>query len=161
MAQASLNLQITAVKAESIFRGLAAIIANVLMIPFGYSRHQGERPHATGPAEHFMPAILMFCVVGSFAINNSLFDVGLMLAMGILGYFLEANGIPVAPIVLGMVLGPIIEQNFMVSMIKTNWDLPQFFSRPTAAVLGVLTLLVWVVPLYPLLRARLRPRVTG
>jgi TctA family transporter len=101
-----------------------------------------------------MPAILMFCIVGSFAINNSLFDVGLMLAMGILGYFFEANGIPVAPIVLGMVLGPILEQNFMVSMIKTDWDLTQFVTRPGAAILGVLTILIWFVPLYPLLLRR-------
>jgi TctA family transporter len=99
-----------------------------------------------------MPAILMFCIVGSFAINNSHFDVGLMLVMGILGYFFEANGIPVAPVVLGMVLGPILEQNFMVSMIKTNWDLTQFFSRPAATVLGVLTILTWLAPLAPFLR---------
>jgi hypothetical protein len=49
----------------------------------------------------------------------------------------------------------------MVSMIKTNWDLLQFFSRPTAAVLGALTILIWVLPLYPLLGARLRPRMRG
>jgi putative tricarboxylic transport membrane protein len=140
---------------------LSFIIANVLMIPFGYLAIKASGLMLRVPRNILMPAILMFCVVGSFAINNSLFDVGLMLAMGILGYFLEANGIPVAPIVLGMVLGPIVEQNFMVSMIKTNWDLPQFFSRPTAAVLGTLTVLIWVVPLYPLLRARLRARVTG
>ncbi|MBI1736998.1 MAG: tripartite tricarboxylate transporter permease [Candidatus Rokubacteria bacterium] len=139
---------------------LAFIIANVLMVPFGYVAIKASGLMLRVPRNIFMPAILMFCVVGSFAINNSLFDVGLMLVMGILGYFLEANGIPVAPIVLGMVLGPIVEQNFMVSMIKTNWDLPQFFSRPTAAVLGALTVLIWMVPLYPLLRARLRPRVT-
>ena len=140
---------------------LSFIIANVLMIPFGYAAIKASGLMLRVPRNILMPAILMFCVVGSFAINNSLFDVGLMLAMGILGYFLEANGIPVAPIVLGMVLGPILEQNFMVSMIKTDWALLQFFSRPTAAVLGVLTILIWVVPLYPLLRGRLRPRVIG
>jgi TctA family transporter len=103
-----------------------------------------------------MPAILMFCVVGAFAINNSMVDVALMLAMGVLGYFLEANWIPVAPIVLGMVLGPILEQNFMVSMIKTEWDLTQFVQRPVALILGGLTVLVWLTPLYPWLLARRR-----
>ncbi|MBI4574628.1 MAG: tripartite tricarboxylate transporter permease, partial [candidate division NC10 bacterium] len=107
------------------------------------------------PRNILMSAILMFCIVGSFAINNSLFDVGIMLAMGILGYFFEANGIPVAPIVLGMVLGPIVEQNFMVSMIKTQWDLTQFFTRPTAAILAVLTILTWLAPLYPILLRRI------
>jgi TctA family transporter len=103
-----------------------------------------------------MPAILMFCIVGSFAINNSFFDVGLMLAMGILGYFFENNGIPVAPIVLGMVLGPIVEQNFMVSMIKSEWDLTQFFTRPTAAILGVMTILTWLAPFIPAMVKRVR-----
>jgi TctA family transporter len=136
---------------------LSFIIANLLMVPFGYLAIKASGLMLRVPRNILMPAILIFCIVGSFAINNSLFDVGLMLAMGILGYFLEANGIPVAPIVLGMVLGPILEQNFMVSMIKTGWDLTQFFSRPAALVLGVLTVATWLVPVYPLLLRRARP----
>jgi TctA family transporter len=54
-------------------------------------------------------------MVGAFAINNSLFDVGVMLVMGIIGFFMEKHDIPVAPAVLGIVLGPIVEENFMVS----------------------------------------------
>lgn len=133
---------------------LSFILANVLMIPFGYVAIKVSGRLLRVPRNVLMPAILMFCIVGAFAINNSLFDVGLMLAMGILGYFFEANGLPVAPIVLGMVLGPIVEQNFMVSMIKTEWDLTQFFSRPVAAFLGVLTLLTWLLPMYPILGRR-------
>jgi len=127
------------------------IIANILLVPFGYLAIRVSSTMLRVPRNILMPAILMFCIVGSFAINNSLFDVGTMLAMGILGYFFEANGIPVAPIVLGMVLGPIVEQNFMVSMIKSEWDLTQFFTRPTAAILAVLTILTWLTPLYPIL----------
>ena len=131
------------------------IIANILLVPFGYLAIRVSSTMLRVPRNILMPAILMFCIVGSFAINNSLFDVGLMLFMGILGYFFEANGIPVAPIVLGMVLGPIVEQNFMVSMIKSEWDLTQFFTRPTAAILAVLTILTWLTPLYPILFRRL------
>ncbi len=131
------------------------IIANILMVPFGYLAIKVSSTMLRVPRNILMPAILMFCIVGSFAINNSLFDVGTMLAMGILGYFFEANGIPVAPIVLGMVLGPIVEQNFMVSMIKSDWDLTQFFTRPTAAILAVLTILTWLTPVYPILFRRL------
>jgi TctA family transporter len=137
---------------------ISFIVANILMVPFGYLAIKASGIMLKVPRNVLMPAILMFCVVGSFAINNSLFDVGLMLAMGILGYFFENNGIPVAPIVLGMVLGPIVEQNFMVSMVKTDWDLIQFFGRPAAAILGILTLLVWVTPLFPLLLQKLRRR---
>jgi putative tricarboxylic transport membrane protein len=133
---------------------ISFIIANVLMIPLGYLAIKASGTMLKVPRNILLPAILLFCIVGSFAINNSLFDVGLMLAMGILGYFFEANGIPVAPIVLGMVLGPILEQNFMVSMIKTNWDVTQFFSRPTALILGFLTIVTWLLPLVPVFRAR-------
>jgi putative tricarboxylic transport membrane protein len=134
---------------------LSFIVANLLMIPFGYLAIRASGTMLRVPRNILMPAILLFCIVGAFAINNSLFDVGLMLAMGILGYFFEANGIPVAPVVLGMVLGPIVEQNFMVSMIKTDWDLLPFFTRPVAALLGVATILTWLLPLYPpLLRRR-------
>ncbi len=133
---------------------LSFIVANLLMVPFGYLAIKASGLLLRVPRNVLMPAILLFCVVGAFAINNSLFDVGLMLAMGILGYLFEANGIPVAPVVLGMVLGPIFEQNFMVSMIKTEWDLTQFFTRPVAALLGGLTLLTWLAPLYPRLARR-------
>jgi len=71
-----------------------------------------------------------------------------MLAMGILGYLLEVAGVPIAPVVLGLVLGPILEKNFMFSMIKTNWDFSLFFGRPAAAVLGAITIAVWLMPLW-------------
>ena len=135
---------------------ISFIIANILMVPFGYLAIKLSGTMLKVPRNILMPAILMFCIVGSFAINNSFFDIGVMLAMGILGYFFENNGIPVAPIVLGMVLGPIVEQNFMVSMIKTQWDLTQFFTRPTAAILAVLTILTWLAPFLPTLARRFR-----
>jgi TctA family transporter len=137
---------------------ISFIIANILMVPFGYLAIKLSSTILKVPRNILMPAILMFCIVGSFAINNSLFDVGVMLAMGILGYFFENNGIPVAPIVLGMVLGPIVEQNFMISMIKTQWDLTQFFTRPTAAILAVLTILTWIAPFLPAIVRRLRSK---
>lgn len=78
-----------------------------------------------------------------------------MLATGVLGYVMERTGFPLAPIVLGLVLGPIVEKNFMQSVIKTNWDLTQFLTRPISAGLMVLTVLVLV---YPLLRSLLTGR---
>jgi TctA family transporter len=97
----------------------------------------------------------MFCVVGAFAINNSLFGVVVMLVFGIVGFFLEENGFPVAPVILGMILGPMLEQNFITSMIKADGDPLAFFERPIAAGLGVITLIVWLAPpLLLLLRRR-------
>ena len=57
-----------------------------------------------------------------------------------------------------MVLGPIVEQNFMMSMIKSDWDLTQFFTRPMAAGLGVLTILTWFAPFLPQILRRLSGR---
>jgi TctA family transporter len=66
--------------------------------------------------------------------------------MGIVGFFMERHGYPVAPIVLGLVLGPILEQNFMSSMIKSDWDLTLFFVRPISAILGGITVAMWGFP---------------
>ena len=127
---------------------LSFILANLLMIPFGYLAIKSSSQVLRVPRNILMPGILMFCIVGSFAINNTVFDVGIMLVMGIVGYFMEANGFPVAPVVLGLVLGPIVEKNFMMSMIKTEWDVTQFFMRPVSAILCIITILVWFYPLF-------------
>ena len=127
---------------------IAFILANLLMLPFGWLAIKCSSQMLRVPRNTLMPGILMFCIVGSFAINNTVFDVGIMLVMGIVGYFLEANGFPVAPVVLGLVLGPLVEKNFMMSVIKTDWNLAQFFTRPGSAVLCIITILIWFFPLY-------------
>ena len=98
------------------------------------------------PREVLMPLILLFCVVGTFAINNSMFEVGIMLVAGILAYILEANKFPISPAILGVVLGGMLEENFITSMIKSNGDLSAFLARPIALALAVVCLLVWTWP---------------
>jgi putative tricarboxylic transport membrane protein len=121
------------------------ILANLLLLPLGYLAIRYSSLVLRVPRNILMPVILTFCVVGAYAINNSLFDVGIMLVMGVLGFFMERHGLPVAPVVLGIVLGPIVEKNFMFSVIKTEWQFAEFFSRPVSAVLIVLTLTTWFV----------------
>jgi putative tricarboxylic transport membrane protein len=128
----------------------------LLLIPFGMMAIKAGSQMLRVPRNILMPAILIFCIVGSFAINNTTFDVGIMLACGVLAYFMEANDIPVAPAVLGLVLGEMLEDNFMVSMIKCNWDLTFFFKRPVSAILGVITIALWVSPFLATFRRRLR-----
>ena len=94
-----------------------------------------------------MPLILLFCIVGTFAINNTAFEVGVMLVAGVIAYLLEANRFPIAPAILGVVLGGMLEENFITSMIKSNGSLGAFFSRPIALALAIVTLLVWFTPL--------------
>jgi TctA family transporter len=137
---------------------LSFILANLLMIPFGYLAIKTSSQMLRVPRNILMPGILMFCIVGSFAINNTTFDVGVMMVMGVIGYFLEASGFPVAPVVLGIVLGPIVEKNFMMSMIKTDWDVTQFFTRPVSAILCIITLFIWFFPLFAALLEKTRSR---
>ena len=91
-----------------------------------------------------MPVILLFCVVGAFAINNSLFAVGVMLVFGLLAYFMEENGFPVAPMILGVILGTMLEEHFITSMIKADGRWLAFLERPIAAALGAATMAVWL-----------------
>ena len=127
---------------------LSFIIANILMVPFGYLAVKTSSQMLRVPKNILIPGILMFAITGAFAINNSVFDIGVLAIMGVIGFYLEANGYPVAPIVLGLVLGPILEQNFMTSMIKSDWDLTLFFMRPVSAVLGTITVIVWLFPFF-------------
>jgi len=126
---------------------LLFIIANIIMIPLGILCIKAAKRILLVPREVLMPLILLFCVVGTFAINNSMFEVGIMLVAGILAYILEANKFPIAPAILGVVLGGMLEENFITSMIKSNGDLGAFLARPIALGLAVVCFLVWTWPL--------------
>jgi TctA family transporter len=132
---------------------LLFILANLIMIPLGWWCIKIAKNLLRVPRNVLMPIILLFCIVGSFAINNSGFDIGVMLVAGVIAYVLEENGFPVAPAILGVVLGTMLEQNFVTSMIKADGNLLAFFHRPVAATLGVLAIAAWFLP--PLIR-RLR-----
>ncbi len=135
---------------------LLFILANLIMIPLGLLCIKVVKQILRVPREVLMPAILMFCLVGTFAINNSVFDIGVMLVCGAVAYLLEENGFPIAPAILGVVLGTMLEENFVTSMIKADGDLSAFFGRPIAAGLGVVTVLVWLIPAVLAWRRRLR-----
>ena len=119
------------------------VLANLLMLPLGWIAIKAAGKLLRAPRQLLMPIILLFCIVGSFAITNSPYGIIVMLVFGLLGWCMEENGIPVAPLVLGMVLGEMLEQNFMASMIKADGNFLTFFTRPIAGVLGVVTLGVW------------------
>jgi TctA family transporter len=121
------------------------ILANLLMLPLGWAAIKGAGKLLRAPRNILLPVILLFCIVGSFAITNSPYGILLMLIFGIVGWLMEENGIPVAPLVLGIVLGELLEQSFLTSMMKADGDPTVFFTRPIAGLLGVLTLLVWAV----------------
>jgi putative tricarboxylic transport membrane protein len=126
---------------------LLFIVANIIMIPLGILCIKVARRILRVPRNVLMPLILLFCIVGTFAINNSTFEIGVMLVAGVIAYLLEANRFPIAPAILGVVLGGMLEENFITSMIKSNGSLAAFVQRPIALALALITVLVWCGPL--------------
>ncbi len=122
------------------------LLANVIMLPLGWVAIKAAGTILAIPRNVLMPIILMFCIVGAFAINNSVFGVGVMLVFGVLGFLMDENDIPIAPAILGLVLGPMLERNFITSMIKADGSFLAFFERPIAAGLGLFTFAVWCIP---------------
>jgi TctA family transporter len=130
------------------------ILANLLMLPLGYAAIRGARHLLAVPKNILLPTILLFCIVGSFAMTNSPYGILLMLIFGVVGCLMEENGIPVAPLILGLVLGELLEQSFMTSMIKSDGSFLVFFQRPIAGILGAATLAIWVIMVWRALQRR-------
>jgi TctA family transporter len=134
------------------------ILANLIMIPLGWLTIKLAKTVLKVSRNILMPSILLFCIVGSFAINNTVFGVVLILVFGLIAFVLEENGFPVAPAILGVVLGQMMEENFITSMIKSDGDPTVFFTRPIAMGLAIATfvILLWPVGAW-LWRRYLRP----
>jgi TctA family transporter len=122
-------------------------LANLLMLPLGWMAIKFARRLLSVPREVLMPIILIFCIVGAYAIENNIFNVWVMLGMGVIGYLFEENGVPTAPAILGVVLGKMIEENFMQSMIKAGGNIGGLFERPIGGTIGALTLALWAAPI--------------
>jgi TctA family transporter len=90
----------------------------------------------TVPYRYLYPAILVFCCIGVYTVNNSIFDVYMTAAFGLLGYVFIKLGCEGAPLLLGFVLGPMMEENFRRSLLLSRGDFSVFFTRPIS--LGLL-----------------------
>jgi putative tricarboxylic transport membrane protein len=130
------------------------VIANLLMIPMGWAAMKSAKQLLRVPRNVLLPIILLFCVVGSYAMTNSWYGIALMLVMGIVAWLMEEHGFPIAPAILGLVLGELLEQSFMTSMIKADGAFTAFFQRPIAGTLGVLTALLWAFMMWQTMRRR-------
>jgi TctA family transporter len=122
---------------------LIFILANLFMLPLGWAAIKSAKQILRVPRNVLVPIILLFCVVGSFAMTNSVYGIIIMLILGVIAWIMEENGFPIAPAILGLVLGEMLEQTFMTSMIKSDGSFLAFFARPIAGTLGVITLLLW------------------
>jgi putative tricarboxylic transport membrane protein len=113
--------------------------------------------------EWLMGVIFALCVVGAFAIAARPFDVGVMIVFGIIGFAMRELGFPVAPMILGVVLGPILDANLRRSLTLSGGDPVDFVTRPISAVIALMILasVLLSLPVVRRLLRRLRDRVTG
>ncbi|MEZ5593393.1 MAG: tripartite tricarboxylate transporter permease [Gammaproteobacteria bacterium] len=99
------------------------------------------------PQKYLIPVLLLLCVVGTYAVNNRIFDVWVMLAFGILGIAFRWFKIPVAPFVIGFILTPVAETNLRTALITSEDDLSTFLTRPFSAAFLLVALLMLFLPL--------------
>ncbi|WP_027349217.1 tripartite tricarboxylate transporter permease [Halotalea alkalilenta] len=135
---------------------IGMLLANVLIFVIGWSCIRLFTRILSVPIGLMIPVILVLCVVGAYALNNQFFDVIVMLLAGMLGYAMKRYDFPVAPLVLGMILGPMMESNLRRALIMSQGSLDIFYTRPVTAVLLLLALATLLSPLFRWLRTRRR-----
>ena len=117
------------------------MFVNILRIPYAY----------------LYPSILAFATIGVYAVNNSVVDVWIMGAAGLVGYVLRKLDFEIAPIILGLVLAPMLELNFRQSLAMSAGSYGIFFTRPIAGVMLLIAILLLVLGLRSILTRRARP----
>ncbi len=120
------------------------LLATIAMFVLGLSLVRPLVKVLMVPRQKLMPVIFLLCVIGSFALQARLFDVLVMLVFGILGFILREMDYPMAPLVLGIILGDILDKNLRRALILSNGSIAPFFTRPICLILFVLTLLIVV-----------------
>jgi len=100
------------------------------------------------PRERLFPIVLILCVYGAYAVNNTIFDVGIMFVMGAVGFIMLKLKIPAAPFLIAFILGPLLEDNFRQSLLISKGSYAIFFSSGICVFFWALTLasvcfLVW------------------
>ncbi|MDI9370740.1 MAG: tripartite tricarboxylate transporter permease, partial [Synergistota bacterium] len=123
---------------------LSLFIANLVFLVLGLYLAPYFARVTTTPNALLIPGIVMLSVIGSYAINNNLFDVWLMLGFGIAGYFLDKGGFSTGALVLGLILGPIAELGFGQSLILSQGSPLIFFQRPLCLALWAITLVLMI-----------------
>jgi putative tricarboxylic transport membrane protein len=106
------------------------------------------------PYKFLSPLILLFCMIGAYSINNSRFDVAIMLIFGVLGYLMRKYKYEGAPMVLAFVLGPLLEINLRQSLLLSNGSFLIFFSRPIAAGGMIIAIAMLISSIIPAIRKR-------
>lgn len=129
----------------TLFAGMIFCYFGMLVLGLGSLRFMGRILQM--PKSVLTPVILALCVVGTYAINNSLFDIGIMLAAGVAGYFMQKWDFPASPVVLALIMGPMAEANFRRALSLSGGSYDFLYSRPITVVLLTVAILTLMLPL--------------
>jgi putative tricarboxylic transport membrane protein len=123
------------------------ILVNLLMIVLGFLAALCFATLMRVPASILNTFIVVFCFLGAFALRNDMADVWLTMLFGVAGFFMRRWDLPIPPLVMGIILGPMAEGYFLTSMVANGNDLSVFVTRPVSAVVLALAavMLVWPV----------------
>jgi TctA family transporter len=113
------------------------------------------------PYRWLFPSIIMFCAVGNYSVNNSAMDLYLCGVMGVLGYILMKLECPPAPLILGFVLGPLMEENLRRALLISRGDPTVFFTRPIALGFMLASVLILITMIMPAIRRRKQEAYAG
>jgi putative tricarboxylic transport membrane protein len=106
------------------------------------------------PYKILFPLIVLFCLIGAYSINNSTFDILIMLIFGVLGYLMRKYNFEGAPMVLAFVLGPMLENSLRLSLLMSDGSFLIFFTRPIAAGGMIATILMLISCIIPAIRKK-------
>jgi len=141
----------------SIFSAL--VVANIFMLFMGLVSIRWMAKILLVPTGVLMPAVLVLCVVGGYAINNATFDLIVVGVFGLLGYLLLKIEIPQAPLLLSMILAPIAETNFRRALVISDGSYSIFFTSPIS--MSILALAAFVVIRTALKEIRIHKQESG
>jgi putative tricarboxylic transport membrane protein len=111
------------------------LLATVAMFILGLSMVKTLIKVLQVPRSKLMPVVLVLCVIGAYAVESRYFDIIIMVIFGLLGYVMQELDYPVAPMVLGIILGDILDKNLRRALVLTDGSLTPFFTRPISMVL--------------------------
>jgi putative tricarboxylic transport membrane protein len=95
------------------------------------------------PPQLFMPIIGLLCIIGSYSLGLNIFNLYLMLPVGIISYFLTEMGYPIAPLVIGVILGPMADENLRRALMVSQGSFLPVFTRPVSLILFLI--IVWMI----------------
>jgi TctA family transporter len=136
-----------------------ALVSQLFLLVIGWAGVKAFTYFYKFPRNVVLVGVGVFCIVGSYALRNNLFDVEIMLFFGILGFAMERCQIPVVPLILALILGPMIEDNLRVGLVKTDGSFIPFLIRPICSAFFILFIFLFLwEPISKLFRLALNKR---